>query len=100
MQIPPMTDPLGKYWKQPAADRILIDESHALMDRPTFDAFEDYSTSMPSGVYVGKMWIRYDGAYDAKFLAGGGKPEWLLMWYGPSADPTACTINKRTILIA
>lgn len=98
-EIPPITEPLGRYWKQPSPEAILVDDTHALMDRPTFDLLEEYSTSMPSGVYEGKMWSRHDGLYDEKFLAGGGQPEWLLVWYGPSEDPDKCSINKRIILL-
>lgn len=100
MEIPPMVDPLGRYWKQPSPERILVDDTHALMDRATFTQLQDYSSSMPSGVYIGKMWSRHDGIYDLKFLASGGKPEWLLVWYGASADPGMCSINSRQILIA
>lgn len=99
-EIPPITHPLGKYWIQPSPDSILVDESHALMDQATFDKLGDYSGSMPSGVYEGKMWSRLDGMYDEKFLATGGQPEWLLVWYGPSTDPDKCSINSRKILIA
>lgn len=99
-EIPPITDPMGRHWKQPARDRILIDDSHALMDQQIFDEFGEYSSSMPSSVYEGKIWSRHDGIYDQKFLASGGKPEWLLVWYGASADPGMCSINSRQILIA
>lgn len=97
--IPPITDPLGKYWKQPPADAIVLDDTHALMEQAAFDALLDYSSSIPSGVYDGKMWKRRDGAYDQAFKAAGGTPEWLLMWYGPSADPNKCAIHSRKIVI-
>lgn len=99
-QIPLMTDPLGRYWKQPSPESILIDDCHAIMDQAAFDALGEYSSSMPSGVYDGKMWKRSDGVYDVDFLAGGGIPEWLLMWYGPSEVPDKCSINSRKILLA
>lgn len=100
MNIPPMTNPLGKYWKQPSPERILVDDTHALMDRATFEEIPEYSGSFPSGVYEGKMWSRLDGKYDQKFLAAGGQPEWLLVWFGHSSDPEKCSINSREILIA
>lgn len=90
--IPPITDPLGRHWKQPARNAIVIDDTHALMDGRTFDALADYSRSFPSGVYPGKMWkaILHDGS------------AWL-RWYGyagPGMDPKRyCSNNERRILL-
>ncbi len=81
--IPAMTDPLGNYWKQPPASSILVDGAHAIMDRATRDSLAVYDASLPSGVYVGKMW-RCRG--------------WLC-WYGPCADPGHCSIERREILL-
>lgn len=89
--IPPITDPLGKYWDQPSAERILLDDTHALMETETFKALAEYSASIPSGVYDGKMWKRRNG--------GGERPEWLLVWFGPSTKPATCSINSRKILL-
>lgn len=86
-EIPPITDPMGRYWKQPSRDRILIDDKHALMDRDTFALIEDYSSSMPSGVYEGKMWRRFS------------ESKWHLVWYGPSLFPNSYDVNRREILI-
>jgi hypothetical protein len=98
--IPPMTDPLGLHWKQPPREEITIDDLHALMSQRAFDRLAEYSTSVPSGVYVGKMWKRHDGAFDRAFLAQGGKPTWLLCWYGPSArGQEFCSVHTREILI-
>lgn len=97
--IPPITDPLGRSWDQPDRRLILIDDTHALMTRDTFDALAEYSCSYPSGVYPGKMWKRHDGAFDARFLARGGKPIWMLMWFGNHADPTLCSNHSRLILL-
>ena len=82
--IPPITDPLGRYWKQPSKDDIAIDETHAMMTRATFDKLHSYNTSTPSGVYPGKMWKAY------RF----GK--WWLRWFGDSG-PDMCTNNHREI---
>lgn len=97
--IPEMTDPLGRYWKQPPTNSIVIDDTHAAMDKKTFDALPEYSCSIPSGVYPGKMWRRENGAFDKEFLKKGGKTEWMLMWYGVSNDPQMCSINHRKILV-
>ncbi len=98
--IPPITDPMGKYWKQPDRREILIDESHAVMTRGSFDQLQEYSASFPSGVYEGKMWKRHDGAHDYAFLARGGKPVWYLVWYGPHPDPDKVSNHVRKILIS
>lgn len=97
--IPPMTHPYSKHWKQPPAEMILIDDTHALMNKRVFDQLAEYSASQPSGVYEGKMWKRHDGAFDREFLARGGKPEWYLCWYGYDNDPNMVSNNYRKILI-
>ena len=88
-EIPVMTHPLSKHWRQPPLESIAIDDTHALMTTATFNALSDYSLSIPSGVYEGKMWRRHDNLRT-----------WLLMWYGPADDPDKCSINHRVILIA
>lgn len=97
--IPRMTHPYSRHWDQPDRKRILIDDTHALMTQEDFEKLADYSATIPTGVYEGKMWKRLDGCYDADFLHSGGRPEWLLMWYGPSPDPEKCSINHRKILV-
>lgn len=98
--IPLITDPLGRSWQQPARHLIEIDATHALMDQATFDGLAEYSASNPSGVYPGKMWKRHDGAFDYDFLRKGGKPVWMLCWYGESKiGPGYCSNNYRTILL-
>jgi hypothetical protein len=96
--IPPITDPLGRHWRQPAATSILLDDSHAVMSAATFAGLAEYSGSFPSGVYVGKMWRRYDGLCDSKCAA----PDrvWLLCWFGECDIPTKCSFNTRRILVA
>lgn len=99
--IPPMTDPLGRHWDQPDRAQITIDADYALMSRETFDALPEYSASKPTGCYPGKMWKRHDGAHDYAFIARGGKPEWLLCWYGESEKgPGWCSNNWRKIILA
>lgn len=84
--IPAMVDPLGQHWNQPDRKRITIDDTHALMDEATLKSLAEYSTSMPSGVYVGKMWkARHAG-------------KWWLRWYGESTQPDCCSNNQREIL--
>jgi hypothetical protein len=98
IQIPPMTDPLGRHWKQPDRSSILVDDAHAVMDRHALETLAEYSSSRPSGVYPGKMWKRLDGIFDSRC-----KPEdceWRLCWYGECEDKRVCSINCRTILVA
>lgn len=83
MSIPLMTHELSQGWRQPDRSQILIDDKHALMTQRTFDQLSNYETTIPSGVYDGKMWRRGN----------------CLCWYGPAADPSQCSINMREVLI-
>lgn len=69
-KIPPMTNPLGKYWEQPNRSEILIEDESAIMLNSTFEKLKNYSHSIPSGVYEGKMW---------KSIGKFGRP--FLRWY-------------------
>ena len=75
--IPQMTDPLGRHWKQPNRDSILIDETHAVMGQRTFDELMTYSSTIPSGVYPGKMWKATldDGSH--RMGRKGGYPDFM-----------------------
>lgn len=79
--IPVITDPLGKYWDQPDPKDILIDYGYAVMRISTFYKLQEYSTSIPSGKYPGKMW--------SAFINN----KWYLKWY--MDDPK----NKDFLLI-
>lgn len=86
--IPVMVDPLGRYWEQPDRSEIEIDDTYALMSKAAFDKLADYSMSIPSGTYIGKMWkCHYK------------QNEWFLVWYGEDKEPGFVTINKRRILV-
>lgn len=87
--IPAMTDPLGRHWRQPDRTEILLDDKHAVMDGKTFSRLAEYSTSIPSGVYPGKMW-------KCHCLDG----EWVLRWFGEvDGRPDLCSQNQRVILL-
>ena len=87
--IPPITEPLGRHWKQPARESILVDKTHAVMTRHDFDGLHEYSRSIPSGVYPGKMW---------KAIMNDGTA--LLRWFGfVEGRPDLCSNNEREILI-
>lgn len=86
--IPQITDPLGKNWKQPHRRYIEVDDTHALMSEQTFKGLLEYSCTIPSGKYEGKMW---------KANRSG---KWYLAWYGPDLEPGYLSIEWREILIA
>lgn len=96
--IPPITDPLGLHWQQPALDRILLDETHAVMTARTFESLREYSSSIPTGYYPGKMWRRHDGVFDRTCKPSARR--WLLCWFGIVPDkPDVCSINAREIIL-
>jgi hypothetical protein len=68
------------------------------MTQRAFYQLKDYSATMPTGVYEGKMWRRHDGVYDRDFRAAGGTPEWLLCWY-QNSKPGYCSTETRKILV-
>ncbi len=103
VEIPVITHPLGRHWDQPSRDAILLDLTHALMTETTFKALREYSATMPTGVYEGKMWRRHDGIY-ADGLGrvteeARAKAKWLLCWYGPGTTPGTCLVHYREILL-
>lgn len=88
IQNPPiMVDPMGSHWRQPGRYEVLIDDISAVMSRRSLDQLMDYTHTVPTGVYVGKMWkCKHDGV-------------WFLRWYGPSEEADMCSINTRRILL-
>lgn len=86
-QIPDMTHPLGRVWDQPKRENILLDETHAVMSEKDFAELCEYSRTIPSGKYVGKMWkAKIDG-------------KWFLVWYDYDPNPDYLTIPSREILL-
>lgn len=85
--IPPITDPLGKYWDQPSLASILIDDTHAVLTDPDWKSLHEYSCSIPDGKYPGKIW---------KAIRGG---EGFLVWYSLSRQEGFLDINYRAALI-
>ena len=88
-QIPEMTHPLGRSWRQPNKDNIVIDDHHALMSDKDFKKLYEYNTSFPSGVYPGKMWKRQIT-----------ETQWMLLWYDFSdKGENYCSTKTRKIII-
>lgn len=85
--IPSMADEMGRYWQQPDREIILIDDTHAVMRKSDFELLADYSRSIPSGVYAGKMW---------KSITLNSRK--YLCWFSEVREGQ-CVINCREILI-
>ena len=81
-EIPAMVHPLGKHRNQPRKDLIELCGGFAIMELLDFHKLLEYSLSIPSGVYAGKMW--------KSFL----DKEWLLFWYDEDSE-----VNVRLIII-
>lgn len=87
--IPPITNPLGKHWRQPDLTKLDVKGTYALLTQSEFDALAEYSTSTPTGVYPGKAWKSQ--GYDGK---------WWLRWFGESSKgPDFCSNNSRPIVV-
>ena len=85
--IPKITDKRGMSWNQPHRRYIEIDEEYALMTKQTFEGLREYSLTIPSGKYEGKMW---------KANRGG---TWYLYWYDHDDNPEMIKIERREILL-
>ena len=82
-----MTHPLSRYWEQPSRENILIDAEVAVMSAEDFAQLLNYSVSLPTGIYVGKM---------RKAKADG---KWFLRWYDKCDDPQFLSIQTREIIL-
>ncbi len=86
--VPLMTHPLGRYWDQPSREAIAFVDGEAQMTERTFAELKNYSHTLPTGVYEGKMWRALE--------PHGG---WSLVWYGVAVDPGQCSIEHRPIRV-
>lgn len=86
--IPPITSEQGRGWRQPSTTHIDFDGDYALMPQWVFKELSEYSRSMPSGVYDGKMW-------KAQMKDG----TWLLRWYEPCDEPSKCACPSKILLV-
>jgi hypothetical protein len=89
--IPEITHPLGRYWDQPNREDIDVWANQARMSQKAFDNLVEYSLSLPTGVYRGKMWKK------RVYLLTGER--WYLCWYGDHADKKLVSTNYRKIVI-
>jgi len=83
--IPAMIDPLSKYWEQPDHKKLTFQTDRVLMTKETINDLKEYSTSIPTGAYIGKMWKLKD------------KKGWTLCWYGKHSNPDFVSINYMPI---
>lgn len=67
--IPPVTDELGKCWTQPDREQIDFSDGAAKISRDAFQQLMDYSYSIPSALYPGKMWKSYHFGVKLWFLS-------------------------------
>lgn len=99
--IPPITDPLGKHWRQPDMTAVDFDDTHVLLTQAQFDGLAEYSTTNPTGVYPGKCWKAQELTWPephGSFPKATGK--WFLRWFGESTiGPGFCSNNHREIII-
>ncbi len=86
LKLPEMTHPLSAHWYQPKAEDVAVYNDIAIMDETTLEELAEYSTSIPTGAYEGKMWKAF-----------GTRGGWYLCWYGPDDDPDMVSINRRPI---
>ncbi len=90
MTIPDCINPLSSYWDQPKNTDIEIDSIYAMMSQESFDELKNYSTSVPTGVYAGKMWKSQDRISKV----------WYLRWWTEyPSDPSQCIWDQRVIII-
>lgn len=87
--IPPMTHRLSDHWDQPPRRDIALDDLNATMSETTFARLKNYSLSIPTGKYAGKMW---------KCQMRDGS--WRLRWYEDSDDPNMLNVRSRNIVIS
>lgn len=86
--IPPMTDELGKCWTQPDREQIDFSDGAAKLSQAAFEKLLDYSYSIPSALYPGKMWKSYHF----------GLKLWFLSWVESATDaPGAIVVHNRVI---
>ena len=64
----------------------LIDKTHAVLPAEIFRELDEYSCSIPTGVYEGKGWKAYSAG------------KWWLCWYR-EFSATECVIESREILV-
>lgn len=73
---------------------MLVDVSHAVMERRDFDKLPEYSCTLPTGTTIGKRWKRSEFFGSSKYPG-----RWFLGEYVPHDKPERVGIQWREILI-
>lgn len=99
--IPGITSEMGRNWDQPTRNEItfqLLEETNkplqAYMNQAALDALKEYSSSLPSGVYEGKMWKGH-------WKNAEGNLVWYLCWYDYSETNRGaeCSIKHCPVML-
>lgn len=100
--IPARPKEYGTAWHQPTRNEMRFHVNTQAVDgkpdmvymsKRSLDDLSEYSRSMPSGVYPGKMW-------KAKVTRLDGTKEWRLCWYGEvPGRPDLCSNHECTIVL-
>lgn len=85
---------MGQHWDQPHPGEITIENGVAFMTAATFKKLKNYSCSLPSGTYQGKMW-RKAVVYEEQHITA----RWKLCWYVDIDMPGQIGIQYREISI-
>lgn len=72
----------------PKHGTCLVTDDEAVMTLDYFDALLEYSSSLPTGTYIGKRWKRF---------VGWGTDRWLMGEYAEDDDPKRVRIIWRRI---
>jgi hypothetical protein len=102
VEIPPITDPQGRGWQQPAKEELLIEGTISLMTTKTFNKLAEYSYSLPTGVYQGKMWKRQVDILQKDEIGNRIRipGPWFLCWYEDNPlDSDKCMVKIARILL-
>ncbi|QDH83961.1 hypothetical protein Axy10_024 [Achromobacter phage vB_AxyP_19-32_Axy10] len=67
----------------------VISDTHCMLPKEDFDRLSEYSATMPTGVWPGKVW---------KAEVGG---VWYIRWYGiVPGDDRVCSNNQRIAVVS
>ena len=95
--IPPVEDGHEAHARdhQPSRAYVIVDGPYAMVDEYWFKRLPEYSASIPTGVWFGKMWKARWGDPDGMGKYGG----WYLRWYGPHKNPKLAAIEQRHLVV-
>lgn len=86
--MPTKTDAEYAAMTLPKRGTCLVTDDEAIMTIDYFDALLEYSSSLPTGTYIGKRWKRF---------VGRGDQRWMMGEYAEDPDPEKVLILWRRI---